>query len=141
MGAKKVLLVDDDIDLLDIHRLVLEGAGFEVLTAENGAEGFAAAASNAVDVAVLDVMMDTPTEGFELARRLRQDARTKHVPLLMLTSVNTENEAIGSFVRFSDRDRDKDWLPVDRFVDKPVKPEELVNIVRTLAGAWSFTKA
>ncbi len=140
MNEKRtVLLVDDDLDLLDINRMALEKAGFGVITAENGEQGFTLATSNRVDVAVLDVMMDTPTEGFLLARQLRQDARTKHVPLLMLTSVNTENEAIGSFVRFTDRDRDKQWLPVDRFVDKPIKPEELVSMVRTLAGAWTFT--
>jgi len=57
----------------------------------------------------------------------------------MLTSVNTENEAIGSYVRFSDHDRDKDWLPVDRFVDKPIKPEDLISLVRTLSGAWTFS--
>ncbi len=135
-----VLLVDDDVDLLDINRIALEKAGFAVITAENGEQGFALAAANRVDVAVLDVMMDTPTEGFLLARQLRQDARTSQIPLLMLTSVNTENEAIGSFVRFTDRDRDKEWLPVDRFVDKPVKPEDLVSLVRTLAGAWTFTR-
>ena len=44
----------------------------------------------------------------------------------MLTSVNTENEAQGYSSRFSDRDRDSQWLPVDRFVDKPIKPEDLV---------------
>jgi DNA-binding response OmpR family regulator len=141
MPAKTVLLVDDDADLLDAHRAILEAAGFAVLTADNGEAGFAAAAANPVDVAILDVMMDTPTEGFDLARRLRLDARTRHVPLLMLTSVNAENETIGSFVRISDRDRDRDGLPVDRFVDKPVKPEELVAIVRTLAGAWSLPSA
>ena len=138
-APKTVLLVDDDYDLLDINRMALEGAGFAVLTADNGEEGFTMATSNKVDVAVLDVMMDTPTEGFLLARQLRQDPRTKHIPLLMLTSVNTENEAIGSFVRFSDRDRDQDWLPVDRFVDKPVKADDLVAMVRSLAGAWTFT--
>jgi len=140
MNAKKtVLLVDDDYDLLDINKMALEAAGFAVLTADHGDEGFNVASSSAIDVAVLDVMMDTPTEGFVLARRLRQDARTKNIPLLMLTSVNTENEAIGSFVRFTDRDRDPEWLPVDRFVDKPIKPEDLVTLVRTLAGAWTFT--
>jgi CheY-like chemotaxis protein len=139
MGAKRVLLVDDDVDLLEINRMTLERAGFEVVTADNGDEGFRVASSTTVDVAVLDVMMDTPTEGFELARRMRGDEKTKRIPLLMLTSVNTENEAIGSYVRFSDRDRDKEWLPVDRFVDKPIKPEDLISLVRTLAGAWTFS--
>ena len=141
MNARRtVLLVDDDYDLLDINKMTLEHAGFDVLTADNGQEGFRMASENTVDVAVLDVMMDTPTEGFTLARQLRQDERTKRIPLLMLTSVNTENEAIGSFVRFSDYDRDHEWLPVDRFVDKPIKPEDLVSIVRTLTGAWTFTR-
>jgi CheY-like chemotaxis protein len=139
MSAKRVLLVDDDVDFLEINRLTLERAGFEVLTADTADEGLKTALSTPVDVAVLDVMMDTPTEGFELARTLRRDGRTRHIPLLMLTSVNTENEAIGSFVRFSDHDRDATWLPVDRFVDKPVKPEALIELVRTLAGGWTFS--
>lgn len=139
MGAKRVLLVDDDVDFLEINRLTLEKAGFEVVTADTAEEGFHVASTTPVDVAVLDVMMDTPTEGFELARRMRQHDKTKHIPLLMLTSVNTENEAIGSYVRFSDRDRDKDWLPVDRFVDKPIKADDLISLVRTLSGAWTFS--
>jgi CheY-like chemotaxis protein len=139
-AMKRVLLVDDDADFIDINRLTLERAGFEVVTATNGTEGFAAATATAIDAAVLDVMMDTPTEGFTLARRLRQDVRSKDIPLLMLTSVNAENEAAGSFVRFTDRDRDSEWLPVDRFVDKPIKPEDLVQLVRSLTGSWTFTR-
>ena len=140
MDAKTVLLVDDDIDLLEINRITLEGAGFEVLTAENGEDAMRIATTKHVDVAVLDVMMTTPTEGFLLARAMRQDERTKAIPLLMLTSVNAEHEAQGSSFRFTDRDKDPQWLPVDRFVDKPVKPEDLVSMVRTLAGAWTFSR-
>jgi DNA-binding response OmpR family regulator len=140
MDFKKVLLVDDDIDLIEINKVALEKAGFIVFTAANSAEAMSIATTNKIDAAVLDVMMDTPTEGFSLAREMRQNEKTKKIPLLMLTSVNTQNEAIGSFVRFSDRDRDKTWLPVDRFMDKPVKAEELVSVVRTLAGAWSFSR-
>ncbi len=140
MDTKNVLLVDDDADLNEINRTTLERAGFKVFTAENSAAAKRILAEHLIDVAVLDVMMDTPTEGFVLAREMRQDDRTKNIPLLMLTSVNTKNEEVGSFVRFSNRERDKDWLPVDRFADKPVKPEELVSIIRTLAGAWTFSR-
>jgi len=140
MDARTVLLVDDDVDLLDINRITLEAAGFNVLTAENGDEAMRLAATNRVDVAVLDVMMTTPTEGFLLARAMRQDDRTKQIPLLMLTSVNAEHESQGSSFRLTDHDRDPQWLPVDRFVDKPVKPEDLVSMVRTLAGAWTFSR-
>ena len=140
MDAKTVLLVDDDVDLLDINRITLEGEGFEVVTAENGGDAMRIATTRHVDVAILDVMMTTPTEGFLLARALRQDERTKHIPLLMLTSVNAEHEAQGSSLRLTDRERDAQWLPVDKFVDKPVKPADLVSMVRTLAGAWTFPK-
>ncbi len=140
MATKTVLLVDDDQDLIDIYKTILEHAGFTVLTAANSAQALPIATSKPIDVAVLDVMMDTPTEGFELARAMRQNEKTSRIPLLMLTSVNTHNEEIGSFVRFSDRDRDHTWLPVDRFLDKPIKPEDLVAIVRTLSGAWSFSR-
>jgi DNA-binding response OmpR family regulator len=140
METKNVLLVDDDIDLIAISKMALEKAGFKVFTATNSAEAMTIATANEIDTAVLDVMMDTPTEGFMLAREMRQNEKTKDIPLLMLTSVNTQNEAIGSFIRFSDRDRDKTWLPVDRFMDKPVKAEELVSVIRTLARAWSFSR-
>lgn len=140
MEPKNVLLVDDDADLNEINRTTLERAGFTVYTAENSAAAKRILAAYSIDVAVLDVMMDTPTEGFELAREMRQDNRTKNIPLLMLTSVNTKNEDVGSFMRFSNRERDKDWLPVDRFADKPIYPETLVSIIRTLTGTWTFSR-
>jgi DNA-binding response OmpR family regulator len=140
MDKQTVLLVDDEVDLLETYKMILEHDGFAVLTATGSADAMKIATSNPVSVAVLDVMMETPTEGFELARTMRQNDKTKRIALLMLTSVNTHNEEIGSFVRFSDRDRDHTWLPVDRFVDKPIKPQDLVTIVRTLAGAWSFSR-
>ena len=140
MDKKTVLLVDDEVDLLETYKTILEHEGFAVLTATGSAEAMKLAASNPIDVAVLDVMMETPTEGFELARAMRQNEKTKRIALLMLTAVNTHNEEIGSFVRFTDRDRDGKWLPVDRFLDKPVKPKELATIVRTLSAAWSFSR-
>jgi CheY-like chemotaxis protein len=128
-SSARVLLVDDDVDFVELNRLALEQAGFHVLTAYDGDDGFRQAAEHGPDVIVLDVMMRTPEEGFELARRLRGDTRTDKVPLLMLTGINDVNRARGLFT-FSDRDRDPTWLPVDRFLEKPIAPERLVPAVR-----------
>ena len=77
MDAKTVLLVDDDVDLLDINRITLEAEGFDVLTAENAEEAMRVATTKHVDVAVLDVMMTTPSEGFHLVRSSWRIARAR----------------------------------------------------------------
>ncbi len=134
LASRRVLLVDDDVDFLEIHRTALEAAGYEVGTAYNRAEALALTEQSNFDVAVLDVIMTTPNEGFELARDLRKGARTHSMRLLMLTSLNAVNEAKGLLFRFGDQDRDDLWLPVDRFVDKPLAPEALVRLVAELSG-------
>lgn len=133
MAQQRVLLVDDDTDLIAINRRTLERAGYRVLVAHDGDEGFALASANAVDVAILDVVMRTRDEGFVLARRLRADPRTAGIPLVMLTSLNALNEAEGLRFRYSDRDRDETFLPVDRFVDKPVQGPQLLALVEELS--------
>jgi CheY-like chemotaxis protein len=133
-AAKRVLLVDDDVDVLEINRLALRGAGYDVVLAHDRAEAVAAMTSQAFDLAVLDVIMSKPNDGFELARELRRSPRTAKMPLVMLTSINTVNEAKGLLFRLGDQDRDDLWLPVDKFVDKPLAPEALVRIVGELCG-------
>ncbi len=130
--AKRVLLIDDDEDILLANRLALEAAGYAVETASSGEEGERRAKSGAFALTVLDVMMETRETGFEVARALRQSAATREMPLLMLTSVNEDASRRGGFLGLSDRDRDSSWLPVDRFVDKPVSPERLVGLVDQL---------
>lgn len=115
----RVLLIDDDADFIAINRIAIEAAGYEVVAASNASVGGEAARLERPDVIVLDVMMDTPTEGFELARDLRSDPDLKATPLIMLTGVNQEDIPW----RF---DKDEDWLPVDVFLDKPVDTERLV---------------
>ncbi|HEY3353771.1 MAG TPA: response regulator [Polyangia bacterium] len=134
MSKKTVLLVDDDVDFLEVNRLALEKAGYTVVTAHDGSEGFTRAVEAPVDVAVLDVMMRTPDEGFDLARRLRKHQPTAKIPLLMLTSINAVNAKRGFPFRLSDADRDDLWLPVDKFIDKPVSATKLVTLVRELEG-------
>jgi DNA-binding response OmpR family regulator len=127
-----ILLVDDDIDFVASNRMALEHEGFDVLTAHNRKDAMKIACSNQIDVAVLDVIMDTPDEGLVLARELRKNSKTEKVPLILLTSLNDVNRKAGYKVRFSDLDRDEIWLPIDRYMDKPVKSKDLTAEIRKL---------
>jgi CheY-like chemotaxis protein len=122
--SKKVLLVDDDADLLSMNRTALEGKGFAVETAMNGKDGIKKAQEGRPDVIVLDVMMSTNSEGFDTARSLHKIEETKRIPIILLTSVN-------STVPFK-FEPDETYLPVSVFMEKPVKPEALMKEISKL---------
>jgi CheY-like chemotaxis protein len=126
----KILIIDDDPDMVLATRLCLEGAGHEVVEAASGAEGLEMIKAEKPDLIVLDVMMDTTTEGFQLALKLRSPdpnseyANYKGIPILMLTSIHaTAPTRVAP---------DQDYLPVDAFVDKPIDPDDLVSKVDEL---------
>lgn len=125
-GRRTVLLVDDDADFVGLNRAALEKAGFRVLTAYNRDEGLAQARAAQPDLIVLDVMMAAETDGFHAAYELRQGAETRDIPILMVTSVNES-------VPFK-FDKDETWLPVDSFIEKPIKPDDLVRKVKEKLG-------
>ena len=115
-----VLLVDDEPDLLELLQYSLEGAGFAVRTAADGAEALALAAAEPPDVFVLDIMMPR-MDGIALTERLREDARLRLTPILMLTARTGEADEIAGLDAGAD-----DYLP------KPVSPRRLVTRVRAL---------
>jgi len=110
-----VLMIDDDVDLIEVNKAVLEANGYRVSVAFNGEEGLEKAKKLHPDVIVLDVMMDYKTEGFHVTYDLRQDPVLKKTPIIMLTAINKE-EFIGRF------QPDPTWLPVDKLFDKPRAP-------------------
>jgi CheY-like chemotaxis protein len=132
MKRKTVLLVDDDLDLLAANRIAFEVAGFEVYEAHNSAEAMEVAAAVRPAVAILDVVMEQPDEGFALARQLKQDERTRSMRLVILSSINEINRGRGLAFRYSDQDRDERWLPVDRILEKPVRPRKLISVIEEL---------
>ncbi len=125
---KRVLVVDDDPDVVDTIKAVLESGGYEVITAANGTEGLAKAKSAAPALVVLDVMMDMETEGFHVAYDLREGEKTKGIKILVLTNV-----AKKSGFKFAP-ETDEEYLPVDAFMEKPVEPKVLLAKVAELVG-------
>lgn len=123
----KILIIDDDPDLVLAARMPLEQAGYEVFSAGTQEEGLAAVDTIKPDLIILDVMMDTHTAGFQLAQKLHgAGANPEHqaIPILMVTAVHQTTP-----LRFSP---DDDYLPVDAFIDKPIDPKTLLAQVSTL---------
>jgi len=123
MAKKTVIVIDDDPDVLVATRVILEGAGFAVVTAATGQEGVSRIREGGIDCILLDVMMAKDTEGFHIAQDLKADAKTARIPIVMLTSVPKK-----SGFEFSPA-ADKDFMPVEVFLEKPVDPKRLVQAV------------
>jgi len=126
----KILVVDDDPDVVMSTRLCLEAEGHEVIEAKNGTECLARIRTQRPDLIILDVMMDTTTEGFQISLMLRSEDPTseyyafRDIPILILTSIHSTTS-----MRFGPTE---DYLPVEEFVDKPIDPDDLVQKVKTL---------
>jgi len=109
-------------------RMVLEAEGFEAEMAADGEEGIAKVLDAQPDLVTLDVIMGEDLEGFEVARTLREDYDLVDLPILMLTAVHSVKQVPYRFAP------DKDYLPVDVFLDKPIEPETLVETIKEMLG-------
>jgi len=120
----KVLLIDDDVDLVEMYSLVLRHRGHDVQCAYTAAEARKVLRAGPPDLVVLDVMMESQTAGFELAREIHK--LYPELPVIMPSGVH---QATGVPFRF---EPDEDWLPVVKFMDKPVVPEALVDEIEAI---------
>jgi CheY-like chemotaxis protein len=125
---KTILVVDDDPDIVETTKTILEKAGYKIETASNGTEALAKARDMKPDLMLLDIMMDKETEGFHVAYELRSDEKTKDIKILVLTNVGRK-----SGFKFSP-ETDEDYLPVDGFLEKPLEPKTLVATVKEVLG-------
>jgi len=128
--AQEILIVDDDPDLVEVVRLTLEAEGYEVSAAYNGQEAKDRLAVKKPDLILLDVMMATYTEGFDLAYELLDNPETKHIPIIMLTAMSQSANYVETFQYITERP----W-PVSIFLEKPIPPKKLVETIqRVLKG-------
>lgn len=123
----KILIIDDDPDIVKSMKVVLENKNYTVISAQTGEEGLNTAKQEKPDLVILDVMMETGDKGFDIARRLKKDESSKGIPILMLTAIKG---ATG--FDFKGEAGDEAWLPVDDYCDKPLNPEGLITKVENL---------
>jgi two-component system phosphate regulon response regulator PhoB len=117
----RVLIVEDEKDVREMLRLNLKMGGFDVLEAQNGAEGLAIAKAELPSVVILDLMMPEMS-GMEVCRALRRNPATSRIPILMLTAKSTEGDKVAGLE-----------VGADDYVTKPFSPRELLLRVRAVA--------
>jgi two-component system alkaline phosphatase synthesis response regulator PhoP len=123
-----ILVIDDDRDLVASMKIILESRGFQVRTAYDGKEGYHRILEKIPDLIVLDVMMSTDTEGFDLASRLKGDPRFARVPIVMTTGFPQKMAEQGP-EKFQ-HILGMEW-PVSHLLEKPVDPDELLAAVES----------
>ena len=121
--AQKVLMIDDDPEFVEAISNLLDAKGYDVHTASDGKEGVEKVRAENPDLILLDVMMTTKSEGFNVARELHEDPRVKDIPIIIMTGIRREMNLPFGF------EPDETWLPVKRVIEKPVKPEVLLAAV------------
>jgi CheY-like chemotaxis protein len=128
----KILIIDDDPDIVTAVRLTLENAGHQIVAANSGKDGLEKVKTERPELIILDVMMETHTEGFQLALKLHSPdpasdlKQFKDTPILMLTAIHSTTP-----MRY---EPDIDYLPVELFVDKPIDPDDLTKKVSWILG-------
>jgi len=124
--AKRILIIDDDVDFVDLNKAVLESNGFEVETAFSAREGLDKVQFDAPNLILLDLMLEKHDTGFSFAKTIKGDPRYKNIPILMISAVAGETG-----YDFS-QESDGYWMKTDDFVPKPVEPDVLVQKINAL---------
>jgi phosphate regulon transcriptional regulator PhoB len=117
---QKILIVDDEPDVVDLLEFNLRGAGFEVATAENGSKALKKVRDSIPDLILLDLMLPE-IDGLELCKLLRRDPQTSDIPIIMLTAKASEIDRVLGLE-----------LGADDYVTKPFSPRELILRVKGL---------
>jgi DNA-binding response OmpR family regulator len=119
MNSKKILIVDDEVDLVETVRFPLEMEGYHVLVSYNGEDALNQARKENPDLILLDLMLPK-LDGYKVCRLLKFDDRYKHIPILMLTAKTQEKDkALGM------------ETGANEYITKPFEMDDLLRKVKT----------
>ena len=124
-----ILIVEDDRDLVNSMRVIFESNKYKVRAAYNGKEGYEEIQKQKPDIIILDVMMATDTEGFDLAYQLKDKPEYRDIPIIIVTGFTQRMAELGP-ERWQ-HILGEDW-PASKFMEKPIDPDELLTAVQAL---------
>ncbi|MCX7682513.1 MAG: response regulator [Anaerolineae bacterium] len=127
---QSILVIDDDVQLVDTVKTLLEAVGYQVLYAYQAEKGLEIARQHKPDLILLDVMFAGPPgpDGIELSRRINQDADLRGIPVIILSGVR---KVLDYPFRIAP---DETWMPVKAFLEKPITPSRLLAEIEKILG-------
>ncbi len=129
--GKKILIIDDDPDFIRTTGIVLKSAGYEVLEAFSGKEGLEKSGLDKPDLYIIDMMMETYSEGSNVVKALSEGKESKAKPRIMITSVDIK--------ALWDSYSQDEYMSCNFLLQKPVPPNDLIKYVeKALAGEKEF---
>ncbi|MBN1934710.1 MAG: response regulator [Anaerolineae bacterium] len=125
-STARILVIDDDPDFVEFVRIILEAGGYTVFCAYNAEQGLELLRLERPDLVLLDMLMSYSMAGPEVTRTMQQDAELRTIPLIVISSVFTDKQAI---------EQQETFAFVSAFLTKPVEPSDLVQLIeKTLAS-------
>jgi len=119
--GKKILIIDDDPDFVKTTGIILKSAGYEIIEAYSGKEGLEKSESEKPDLYIIDLMMETYSEGSKVVEALIENPEMRDKPRIMITSVDLK----GPWASYPQ----DEWLSCDYILQKPVAPNDLLEYV------------
>jgi CheY-like chemotaxis protein len=133
---KRLLMIDDDPDFVEGVRSVLEDGGYEVDAAYNPKDGFETLKKGHYDLLLLDIMMGRGAEGIMVARKIRNDPDLQDTPVLIITGIRDQMAFL-----FPGQPVHPHLVAIDEMIEKPVKPDLLLDKVETLLNLAETRKS
>ena len=121
--SKKILVVDDEKDIVETLSFMMRARGYEVIEAYDGEEGLKLAKEQSPNLMILDVMMPK-INGYKIARLLKYDSKYKHIPIIMVTARGQDSDKLIG-----------EETGADEYITKPFEFEEVLDCVNKYLGA------
>ena len=125
---EKILIIDDDVDTLKLVGLIVQRQGYEVQVASSGPQALAMLQSEVPDLVLLDIMMPE-MDGYEVARKMREDPRTAEIPIIMFTAKSQLDDKVAGFE-----------AGADDYLTKPTQPRELLAHIKAVLARASKSR-
>ena len=122
ISRTKILVVDDDSEIVELITLMLEKSGYEIISANSGVTCLRILELERPDLILLDVMMETMTEGFNIGYKIKKSSEYKSIPIIFMSSISKQTGF----------PLDTDFINGTEFLEKPINPDDLLERIKNI---------